>query len=280
MAIEISPQLCHADYDPKKIKYPSLVEPKLDGVRALCIQGKFYSRLGKPLRNLESLEDYFASMQDFVYDGELLGTDWNETVGSVHTHYKTGAKIVYHVFDVIPLHEWCAGISMEVQARRTQRVHQLPPNELIHPVEFQIVRCESEIDRAYGEYLKQGYEGAVIKNALVGYMYRRHRAWTKIKPSRTEDFEIVSIIEGTGKYEKMMGALQVTVGNQLCGVGTGFTDQQRTDMWKKPPIGQIVEVRYQEKTKDGVLRFPSFVRIRTDLRKGSLTGLSRASEGR
>ena len=44
--------------------------------------------------------------------------------------------------------------------------------------------------------------------------------------------------------------------------GTGFTDEQRVEFYKDTP--EIIEVNYQEVTKDGSLRFPSFVRIRED----------------
>jgi len=44
-------------------------------------------------------------------------------------------------------------------------------------------------------------------------------------------------------------------------VGTGFSDKQRE---APPPVGAIVTFRYQELTKAGVPRFPSFLRVRPD----------------
>ena len=44
-------------------------------------------------------------------------------------------------------------------------------------------------------------------------------------------------------------------------VGTGFTDAQRE---QPPPVGVTITFRYQELTRAGVPRFPSFLRVRED----------------
>ncbi|HEY0254278.1 MAG TPA: WGR domain-containing protein, partial [Kofleriaceae bacterium] len=45
-------------------------------------------------------------------------------------------------------------------------------------------------------------------------------------------------------------------------VGTGFSDAERED---PPDIGAVITFRYQELTKDGVPRFPSWVGVRLDV---------------
>ena len=49
-------------------------------------------------------------------------------------------------------------------------------------------------------------------------------------------------------------------------VGSGLTDVLREQIWKDKElfIGRIIEVRYQEVTPDGSLRFPTFVCFRND----------------
>jgi DNA ligase-1 len=56
-----------------------------------------------------------------------------------------------------------------------------------------------------------------------------------------------------------MGALLVSLpdGTEFA-VGTGFSDRERAD---PPPVGSVITFRYQELSKAGVPRFPSFVRI-------------------
>jgi NAD-dependent DNA ligase len=56
-------------------------------------------------------------------------------------------------------------------------------------------------------------------------------------------------------------------------VGTGFTDAERRS---PPPIGVLITYRYQELTDRGVPRFPTFVRVRSDLNPPDWTALSAA----
>jgi len=60
-----------------------------------------------------------------------------------------------------------------------------------------------------------------------------------------------------------MGALLVAFpdGTRFS-VGSGFTDAQRDN---PPPVGSTIMFRYQELSDRGVPRFPSFVRVRTDI---------------
>ena len=56
-------------------------------------------------------------------------------------------------------------------------------------------------------------------------------------------------------------------------VGTGFTDAERRS---PPPIGVLITYRYQELTDRGVPRFPTFLRVRSDLNPPDWTALSTA----
>ena len=47
-------------------------------------------------------------------------------------------------------------------------------------------------------------------------------------------------------------------------VGGGYSDEQRDDFWnrKDDVVGTVIEIKGQEITKDGVVRFPVFLRER------------------
>lgn len=262
-----NPQLCYP-YDGKPIKFPVFVEPKFDGFRALCVNGKFFSRLGKPLFNVNHIGDLLGNHSgEWVYDGELIDKDWNQTASVLHTQVRVEHNTTYHVFDSMPLHEWSAGICLLPFAARRKILETAIPNapDYVRLVQSTLVRDWEGIELLYQQYLAQGFEGVVIKDPTATYKFRRHKSWMKFKPHTTGDYKVLSVIEGTGKYVGMLGALIVDVNGMKCGVGTGFDDKQRMELWTNPPIGQIAEVRYQEKTKDGVLRFPSFLRFRPDL---------------
>lgn len=129
--------------------------------------------------------------------------------------------------------------------------------------------CESmeDIQRFYDECRAAGHEGIIVKDprqppyTVLG----RKNGWWKMKPSETIDGTIVSIHQGTGKYEHSMGYITVVT---ECGitvdVGTGFTDSLRDIMFHDQGafIGRLVEISYMEKTSKGSLRHPAYKSFR------------------
>lgn len=91
-----------------QLLYPMYCQPKLDGWRAVYIEGKFVSATGKDIRNI-NLPKYFKSLDKltgWVLDGELYKhglTLGNHTtiLNSIDTPIPEGMK--FRVFDAIPL---------------------------------------------------------------------------------------------------------------------------------------------------------------------------------
>jgi len=94
-----------------------------------------------------------------------------------------------------------------------------------------------------------------------GSKYEFGRSETLLKVKRFLDAEarVIGYQPGKGKHSGKLGALMVELedGTKFS-LGTGFTDQQRES---PPSIGSFVTFRYQELSKTGVPRFPSFLRI-------------------
>ncbi len=266
-------QLCYPWEEVSRIPLPCLVSPKLDGVRAYTVGGVFFSRQGKVLRNMESMQEDIAKLGPYVFDGELVDVDWNKTVSTVHTQFGgDGSKIIYNVFDILTIDEWTKQLCDHTQIVRTAILKRMSKDfpERMQMVPVVTAGTVEKIVAYMTAYVNRGYEGVIVKDPHAPYMFKRHRSWIKLKPYREETFKVIDALEGTGKYVGMLGALVIEVGATTCRLGTGFDDQQRTEMWKSPPLGHMVEVRFQEKTNDGSLRFPSFLRLRTDL-AGSAT---------
>jgi DNA ligase-1 len=74
------------------------------------------------------------------------------------------------------------------------------------------------------------------------------------------------MLEGTGKHSGKLGSFVVDYKGVEVRVGSGLTDDLREQIWsdKATHIGRTIEVRYQEETPDGSLRFPTFVCFRND----------------
>ena len=88
----------------------------------------------------------------------------------------------------------------------------------------------------------------------------------KLKAFHDVDLPIEQLLEGTGKHSGKLGSVVVKYNGVNVQVGSGFSDELREDVWadKDRFIGRIIEVRYQEETPDGSLRFPTFVCFRND----------------
>lgn len=146
----------------------------------------------------------------------------------------------------------------------------------------------------YEQAAKLGLEGIVGKR--LNSTYRdgtRSRDWIKVKGYHTEEFLICGYTEGMGARKSTFGALLLgrLEGAKMhyCGsVGGGFSDLQlveiRSMLEKLPPTKNpfgkaldvrgkptfvepqlVAEVRFMTWTKERILRFPIFKRLRPDL---------------
>ena len=121
----------------------------------------------------------------------------------------------------------------------------------------------------------------------------RSRAWIKIRNMLSEDVIVGGWLPGKGRLTGLPGALlvgQYAAGRRLRyvgGVGTGWSAAERTELaellracasdacpfdpvprvagarWVLPRL--VGEVRYSVRTRSGMLRQPSWLRLRPDL---------------
>jgi DNA ligase-1 len=112
----------------------------------------------------------------------------------------------------------------------------------------------------------------MIKDVDAPYECKRSHSWLKAKPFIEVTLEVVGFEEGTGRNAGKLGAL-VCCGQDdgkdiRVNVGSGFTDDHRSDIWSAGDdvIGSLVEVRADAVTQnqDGTysLRFPRFKTFR------------------
>ena len=96
------------------------------------------------------------------------------------------------------------------------------------------------------QFVKDGYEGAMLKNAK--HMYKpgkRTNDIIKLKPRLTADLKCVGFQDGTGKYEGMIGSLVLKdIAGRVVSVGSGLSDHQR-QLNPEYFIGKIIEIEYE-----------------------------------
>jgi bifunctional non-homologous end joining protein LigD len=145
----------------------------------------------------------------------------------------------------------------------------------------------------YERVVQLGLEGIVAKKADAPYRAGRSPSWVKVRADRTDDFVVVGYTAPQGSRGGF-GALHVAdyVDGRLTyagRAGSGFTAAElkavraQLDALQRPdppcagPVPQgeehhwveprlVCEVRYRERTDDGVLRHPVFLRFRDDKR--------------
>jgi DNA ligase-1 len=234
------------------------ISEKLDGVRAYWDGTKFLSRLG----NVYHAPDYFTEgFPCHPLDGELwIGRgQFQETVSVVRRknggeHWK---RVRYLVFDVPVFKDLsfedrhAALIEVDARALYIRRVEQALCRGVDHLRE-ELARIE-----------ELGGEGLMLRQPGSLYAEGRSTTLLKIKSFFDAEATVIGHTKGKGRHKGRCGALEVRAADGTeFKVGTGLTDAQRDN---PPAIGSVVCYRYQELTKAGVPRFPSFVGIRHDV---------------
>jgi DNA ligase-1 len=279
----------------KKITGKKLLEPKLDGVRVITIinaenkTASMYTRNGKLLENfghitsaLEANIELFE--RSLVLDGEMVSSSFQALMKQVHRKsdvQSEDARLM--LFDILPLSEFQKGKSVLGQKRRSNLLRSMKAVfEKVGSIDI-IPQIEVDLDTAVGELqfkqynkdaIESGFEGIMIKDVDAEYVCKRHVSWLKQKPFIEVSLTIVAVEEGTGKNEGRMGAI-ICKGEDdgkkiAVNVGSGFTDDQRTEFWenREDILGQVVEVRADAATRNQdsedvwSLRFPRFLRFR------------------
>lgn len=232
---------------------------KLDGVRAYWDGRALISRLGNPFH----APDWFlAGLPDVPLDGELwIGRKaFPRTSGIVRRQDKTELwrEVAYVVFDAPgldrPFEDRLAFVRDHVA-----RHHQPHLRAHAHEVCSGLEQLRAELARV--EAL--GGEGLMVRQPGSRYEAGRSTTLLKIKSFHDAEARVLGHQKGAGKHKGRLGALLVELpdGTRFA-VGTGFSDAQRA---APPPVGSIITFRYQELSDAGVPRFPSFVRVRSDV---------------
>ena len=242
-----------------RVKYPCVSTVKLDGVRAIYRNGIFYTRNGKILRGLEALARRLSGAP--VLDGELVcpGMDFQTSSGQLRSFADT-FNAQFNIID-LPEHPSRSLLTRLTEARRWVEL-------LVDIVPWRQAYSMEEIEQHYQACVEAGYEGVVVKPMEYEYVDKRSFDWMKLKAINTVDARIVDIFEGTGKYSSSAGGviIQMPDSEVLVRVGSGFSDQQRDEIYADPDkfIGRMIEVKYHEITPGGSLRHPRFYRWRDD----------------
>lgn len=168
--------------------------------------------------------------------------------------------------------KWWANDSCDTKYKeRLKRMHSIPWSKYKYVEEipvfyagYSINQIEICSDFAYENQM----EGIMINRDSM-YQFKRTSELLKYKKFNTIDLEVIGFQEGTGKYEGVLGALVCKMGSNTVYVGSGFTDEQRYEIWEYQDalLYKLVEVKYKDMTynkETGLrsLQFPVFMGFR------------------
>lgn len=266
------------------------ISQKINGNRCVCYRGKMYSRQGKLWTGLDhimsDLKRLEVELPVWCLDGELVykndeGLSDNDAfikgTGILNSPDSDKSCIKYVIFDWISNRDFDNGISQDSYKVRKDSLVKLSHDiERLGIKNVEVVKFfyegtdETKIDYWLDCATKAGMEGVMV-NYDVPYLCKRHSGILKAKRFYTMDLPILGFEVGEGRLSNTLGTVYVEYEGNVVGVGSGFSDELRSEIWnnKKKYLGSIIEVKYKNISKDkntGMLslQFPVFVRFRED----------------
>lgn len=271
--------------DLETLRYPLLLSPKLDGIRCIIWGGQALSRNLKPIPN-GFVQRELAGLPDGL-DGELMVAGGFNDVQSAIMSRDGEPDFTFHVFD-------CALASATFERRFNAACL------CMRPPRVQIVSHEWVLDPAGVQmreehYVGLGYEGVMLRDPQGPYKFGRSttkEGWLlKLKRFEDAEAEVVGAVERMHNENELeqdalghakrshaksgmvpagdLGALvcKSPLFTETFEIGSGFTAQDRIDLWKLAQEGNVwppVCFKYQPHGTKDRPRCPVFKGFRKD----------------
>ena len=236
------------------------VSEKLDGVRAYWDGERLRSRKGN---RINAPPWFVAHFPRVPLDGELwMGRGTFERLsGAVRRQSPDDAQwreIRFMVFDLPS-----SPATFDRRLQRLREMFETIASPCVALVEQFRVADRAELMERLDRVVAAGGEGLMLHKG--GSLYTAGRSDDLLKLKAHEDAEAVVIghLPGKGRLTGMLGALLVETPKGLrFRLGTGFSDEQRRN---PPPLGATVTYKHYGRTRNGVPRFASFLRVRDEI---------------
>tara|TARA_Y100000310_G_scaffold338053_1_gene426688 strand:- start:3829 stop:4950 length:1122 start_codon:yes stop_codon:yes gene_type:complete len=248
-------------------------QPKLDGIRCLITPDGMFSRGGKPIiaapHIFKAIKDIFDAHPEIqAFDGELytsaLKDNFNKIVSLARKAKPTkeeleesAENLEYWVYDMVVE-------NTEFYERWQHLYNLLCDRPGIVRVSTRQVFSQDDLDRLYAEYLADGQEGQMIRNGNSLYEGKRSKHLLKRKEFLDEEFKMTGIEEGIGNWAGYAKKVVCELANgTVFRAGIKGNQEYCEALLKRAYVnGEFafpdceVTVRYQNKTPDGIPRFP------------------------
>lgn len=279
------------DSDLKRLQYPLLVSPKIDGIRGVVVNGQLMSRSMKPIRNTWT-QRKFGRLEFEGFDGELVvGNPWDKSLmqqtSSGVMSISGTPDVRFFVFD-----RWNDPRGYHSRYESLMGMQNLEAYG-VTVLRHLVAESFDDLLRHESHWLSCGYEGLMIRSLTGRYKdgrsTLREGGLIKVKrftdgeaiitgssPLMRNDNELESDERGYAKRshsaagkvaDDLLGTLHVVgVGSAVSfSIGSGFTESQRRALWDRRAdlVGKVVKYKHFAVTgvKDAP-RMPIFIGFR------------------
>lgn len=299
-----------------KIRYPAIVQVKLDGVRGICYDGRLMSRSGKDIPN-RHIQKFFRDLQAehpkvMGLDGELIVGEANHpqacTITTSATMRHDGQPdFTYYVFDKISPDKFYLQRRLELM-RVLDSLPEGYSNKIKLVGDYEVTNAQ-DLEIRMKEFLAGGMEGCIIRGRDSPYKHGRSTFkqgyLLKWKDIQEDEAIIVGFVplkrnlnpaqinelgytkrssHKEGKItDGLLGALVVRSVNWqgTFNIGTGFDMDTRYCIWHNQDsyLHGIVNFKFLAAGVKDLPRHPVFLGMRdaTDMQSSKLASLYKAA---
>ncbi|WP_411993119.1 DNA ligase [Agarivorans sp. DSG3-1] len=231
---------------------------KYDGVRAYWDGKQLLSRNGHVIGLPESIAQQLPNV---AVDGELwLGRGQFSALVSLvkqkNSRVEQWQDVRFVVFDLPNYPGPYQQRYRQLQTLSSTSAFMTVPSYRAYP-------GRPKLEQELAKISAEGGEGLMLRDPESMYIPSRSNALIKYKSYQDAEAEVVAYSGGKGKYSGKLGALVVQdQQGRRFKIGSGLSDQLRSN---PPPIGSLVEYRYNGLTEHGKPRFARFVRVHQTL---------------
>lgn len=239
-----------------------IVQLKADGVFAVHTPDGMFTRNGSKFP--DEFAERFYTNTNYCIEGEIV---WRHRVGDLPVSRKQGNGITnsvlksgydiyddeyskyypeFQVWNIIPEHDWkthSCNIPYIDRYKLLCEVVSEAPNSDVTVIDTYFCKTMSDIIKINNDYLREGYEGTIIKFPEGVWKYNTSKDMIKVKVAVDVDMRIESIEEATGKNTGTVGRINVVSEDGLvrCGVNATGTEKERAEFLKANPVGKIIQ---------------------------------------
>jgi len=260
----------------KEFDKDSFIQPKLDGVRCYITKHGAFSRNHKQFMNAQHITDelkpLFAKYPHVVLDGELYNHNYkdnfNKIISLVRKQSPSDAErneakvIQFHNYDIF-MPETPDNI-FEHRNESIKNLHKEFKLQYCKTVETYHVQSDVTAKLMYDQFMKQGYEGAILRNNKP-YENKRSYNLQKFKEFHDTEATITGWVEGQGKRTGTIGKF---LARDADGNEFGMPVMDKMPVLEKMYdiaewyIGKTATFTYFQRTPSGSYRHPLFKSIR------------------